>query len=188
MSGHRLAPFLALHRATVCRRLLRTTVHVRAPCQCPSLSCVRTQSNGLLAAVGHNADVDQDYWHGRIWAPMIQLTYWGLAQYSSAEARGAAAGLVAQSRALLLRNWLPEPHFTGNGSAAGMGSCAPNLSDSHSRVKAAVECPQSLASLHKRSEMESHLRPFCVAQVRLRKLRSGRRRRLFVDQLRVSAL
>lgn len=53
---------------------------------------------------------------------MIQLTYWGLEQYSSPEARGAAAGLVQQSRALLLRNWLPEPHFTANDSAAGLGS------------------------------------------------------------------
>ena len=53
---------------------------------------------------------------------MIQITYWGLEQYNSPEARGAAAGLVAQSRALLLRNWLPEPHFTANDSAAGLGS------------------------------------------------------------------
>ena len=34
--------------------------------------------------------VDQDYWHGRIWAPMVQLTYWGLSQYASPEARQLA--------------------------------------------------------------------------------------------------
>jgi hypothetical protein len=26
---------------------------------------------------------DQDYWHGRIWAPMVQLVYWGVEQYVS---------------------------------------------------------------------------------------------------------
>ena len=36
---------------------------------------------------------------------MIQIVYWGLEQYTSAEAKGAAAGLVAQSKALLLKEW-----------------------------------------------------------------------------------
>ena len=34
---------------------------------------------------------------------MIQIVYWGLERYSGAEAKGAAAGLVAQSKALLLK-------------------------------------------------------------------------------------
>ena len=51
---------------------------------------------------------------------MIQITYWGLVQYKSPTAMGAAAGLVAQSRALLLRNWRPERDFTyANDTAAG---------------------------------------------------------------------
>jgi hypothetical protein len=55
-------------------------------------------------------------------APMIQITYWGLVQYKSPTAMGAAAGLVAQSRALLLRNWRPERDFTfANNTAAGLG-------------------------------------------------------------------
>ena len=37
---------------------------------------------------------DQDYWHGRIWAPMVQLTYWGLEQYSNPVVKNATAGLV----------------------------------------------------------------------------------------------
>ena len=51
--------------------------------------------------------IDQNYWHGRIWSPMIQLVYWGLAQYapSNSAARGALDGLVAQSKALLLKEW-----------------------------------------------------------------------------------
>ena len=46
---------------------------------------------------------DQNYWHGRTWSPMIQLVYWGLEQYTGAEAVGARKGLVAQSKALLLK-------------------------------------------------------------------------------------
>lgn len=36
---------------------------------------------------------------------MLQLVYWGLSQYTSATAKGAADGLVEQSKALLLREW-----------------------------------------------------------------------------------
>ena len=54
---------------------------------------------------------DQDYWHGRIWGPMVQLVYWGLEQYQSEAVRGAAAGLVTQSKALLMKEW------RGSGSA-----------------------------------------------------------------------
>ena len=135
MSGRLLALSLALHRATVCHLLPKTTGPVSTvpptcsisqwPCSYDMcLSCVfeRSLRSHALLLPCNNVDVDQDYWHGRIWAPMIQITYWGLEQYSSPEARGAAAGLVAQSRALLLRNWLPEPHFTANDSAAGLGS------------------------------------------------------------------
>ena len=49
--------------------------------------------------------ISQDYWRGRIWSPMIQLVYWGLAQYSSPEVKAATDGLVEQSKALLLRGW-----------------------------------------------------------------------------------
>ena len=49
---------------------------------------------------------DQDYWHGRIWGPMVQLVMWGLEQYESDVVKGAAAGLIEQSKNLLMRNWL----------------------------------------------------------------------------------
>jgi hypothetical protein len=61
------------------------------------------------------AYIDQNYWHGRTWSPMIQLVYWGLEQYSGKEARGALAGLVLQSKALLLKEW----RGYGNASAPG---------------------------------------------------------------------
>lgn len=65
--------------------------------------------------------VAQDYWRGRIWGPMVQLTYWGLSQYRSPEVKGAMAGLVAQSRALLLHEWRGYKGNGGNGSFAGLG-------------------------------------------------------------------
>lgn len=49
---------------------------------------------------------DQDYWHGRIWGPMVQLVYWGLREYDTDTVKGARAGLVAQSRNLFLKNFL----------------------------------------------------------------------------------
>ena len=33
---------------------------------------------------------------------MLQIVYWGLERYSGAEVKGAAAGLVAQGKALLI--------------------------------------------------------------------------------------
>lgn len=63
------------------------------------------------------AYIDQNYWHGRIWSPMIQLVYWGLELYKDIvpEAKGAMDGLVAQSKALLLKEW----RGYGNQSAPG---------------------------------------------------------------------
>ena len=61
--------------------------------------------------------IDQDYWHGRIWSPMIQIVYWGLELYGPTvpAAKGAIDGLVAQSKALLLKEW----RGYGNQSAPG---------------------------------------------------------------------
>jgi hypothetical protein len=62
--------------------------------------------------------ISQDYWRGRIWSPMLQLVYWGIEQYASKEAKGAADGLVAQSKALLLREWYgydSDNTYTGTG-------------------------------------------------------------------------
>ena len=62
----------------------------------------------------------QDYWRGRIWAPMIQLVYWALEQYSGSvpEAGDAMDGLVAQSKALLMREWRG---YGGPNAYAGSG-------------------------------------------------------------------
>ena len=62
--------------------------------------------------------ISQDYWRGRAWAPMNMLVYWGLSRYTSPEARGATAGLVEQSKALLLREWYG---YTSDNDYAGTG-------------------------------------------------------------------
>jgi len=53
---------------------------------------------------------------------MIQIVYWALEQYDSAQARGARAGLVTQSKALLLKEWRGYGDDTApGGSYAGSG-------------------------------------------------------------------
>jgi len=45
---------------------------------------------------------------------MVQLIYWGLEQYQSEAVRGAAAGLVTQSKVLLMKGW----HWSGSADPA----------------------------------------------------------------------
>jgi hypothetical protein len=74
------------------------------------------------------AYIDQNYWHGRLWSPMIQIVYWALEQYDSAQARGARAGLVTQSKALLLKEWRGYGDDTApGGSYAGSGRCGSDM-------------------------------------------------------------
>ena len=53
---------------------------------------------------------------------MVQIVYWGLSQYSNSVVKGATAGLVAQSKALLMKEWRGYPQVI-NGSFAGIGCC-----------------------------------------------------------------
>lgn len=57
------------------------------------------------------AYADQDYWRGRIWAPMNYLVYLGLRRYDLTEARRE---LVRKSRALLLKEWRDHGHVHEN--------------------------------------------------------------------------
>ena len=54
---------------------------------------------------------------------MVAFVYWGLDEYAMyvPAARGAQDGLVAQSRALFLRSWLPHADQGVNKSYAGRG-------------------------------------------------------------------
>ena len=62
---------------------------------------------------------DNDYWRGRIWAPMNFLVYCGLKNYNLPDAR---KDLVDKSENLLLKSWLSEHHIYENyNSVNGIG-------------------------------------------------------------------
>lgn len=67
----------------------------------------------ILPACARNdpAYPEQEYWRGRIWAPMNWLVYLGLRRYELPEARNA---LVEKSRALLLKEWREHGHVHEN--------------------------------------------------------------------------
>lgn len=63
---------------------------------------------------------DNEYWRGRIWAPMNFLVYLGLRNYDLPDAR---RDLAAKSAKLLLKSWLDEGHVYENyNSMTGTGS------------------------------------------------------------------
>lgn len=62
---------------------------------------------------------DNNYWRGRIWAPMNYLVYLGMRNYGLPKAR---ADLVARSRKLLLKSWREEQAVYENyNGATGVG-------------------------------------------------------------------
>jgi len=67
----------------------------------------------ILPAIARNDPCypDQDYWAGRIWAPMNFLVYLGLRKYDLPKARKA---LVEKSEALLLKEWRENRHVHEN--------------------------------------------------------------------------
>lgn len=54
---------------------------------------------------------DQEYWRGRIWAPMNWLVYLGLRRYDLSDAQEV---LVNKSKALLLKEWRDHGHVHEN--------------------------------------------------------------------------
>jgi putative isomerase len=69
---------------------------------------------------------DQDYWRGRIWAPMNFLVYLGLRHYDLPEIQAA---LAAKSRRLLLKEWRAKGHVHENYSAETGEGCDVRNSD-----------------------------------------------------------
>ena len=62
---------------------------------------------------------DNDYWRGRIWAPMNFLVYCGLKNYNLPDAR---KDLVEKSEKLILKSWFGEHHVYENyNSVTGVG-------------------------------------------------------------------
>jgi glycogen debranching enzyme len=75
----------------------------------------------ILPSIARNDECypDQDYWAGRIWAPMNFLVYLGIRKYDLPKARKA---LVEKSKALLLKEWREKRHVHENYSGdTGMG-------------------------------------------------------------------
>lgn len=69
---------------------------------------------------------DQDYWRGRIWAPMNFLVYLGIRKYNLPQARNA---LVQKSKALLLKEWRQHGHVHENYCADTGEGCNKENSD-----------------------------------------------------------
>ena len=67
----------------------------------------------IMPSIARNdpAYPDQEYWRGRIWAPMNFLVYLGLRRYDVPKAR---ADLARKSKELLLKEWLANGHVHEN--------------------------------------------------------------------------
>jgi putative isomerase len=80
----------------------------------------------IMPSIARNdpAYPEQDYWRGRIWAPMNFLVYLGMRNYKLAQAQ---ADLVEKSKQLLLKEWLDHGHVHENYNADnGEGCDKPN--------------------------------------------------------------
>jgi hypothetical protein len=69
---------------------------------------------------------DNDYWRGRIWAPMNFLVYLGLRNYNLPQAK---ADLAEKSKNLLLKEWLAKGHVHENYNANTGEGCDVSSSD-----------------------------------------------------------
>ena len=82
----------------------------------------------ILPSIARNdpAYPEQNYWRGRIWAPMNFLVYLGLRKYDLSKARQA---LVEKSEALLLKEWQAKGHVHENYHADTGTGCDVGNSD-----------------------------------------------------------
>ena len=82
----------------------------------------------ILPSIARNdpAYPDQDYWRGRIWAPMNFLVYLGIRNYDLERARTA---MVEKSESLLLKEWRVHGHVHENYCADTGEGCDKQNSD-----------------------------------------------------------
>jgi hypothetical protein len=82
----------------------------------------------IMPSIARNdpAYSDQDYWRGRIWAPMNFLVYLGIRKYNLPQARTA---IVEKSKALLLKEWRTHGHVHENYCANTGEGCNKENSD-----------------------------------------------------------
>ncbi len=82
----------------------------------------------MLPAIARNdaAFMDQEYWRGRIWAPLNFLVYLALTRTSLADVR---ADLAQKSKKLFLKEWTEHRHVHENYSALTGEGCDSGNSD-----------------------------------------------------------
>lgn len=82
----------------------------------------------ILPSIARNDDLypEQNYWQGRIWAPMNFLVYLGLCKYDLTQARKA---LVEKSEGLILKEWRERGHVHENYCADTGEGCDKGNSD-----------------------------------------------------------
>jgi glycogen debranching enzyme len=82
----------------------------------------------ILPSIARNDELysKQNYWQGRIWAPMNFLVYLGLCKYDLPKARQA---LVEKSEALLLKEWREHGHVHENYCGDTGAGCGKENSD-----------------------------------------------------------
>lgn len=72
---------------------------------------------------------DQNYWRGRIWAPMNFLVYLALRRHGSSEACVARRQLAEMSERLILKEWRSHRHVHENYCAESGEGCNVGNSD-----------------------------------------------------------
>ena len=80
----------------------------------------------IMPSIARNdsAFKDNDYWRGRIWAPMNFLVYCGMRNYNLPDAR---KDMVEKSAKLILKSWNGEHHvYENNNSVTGVGDDVKN--------------------------------------------------------------
>jgi len=88
--------------------------------------CVSNDCTYSLPSISRNdpAFKDQNYWRGRIWAPMNMLTYLSLRRYKGiSNVDQVRTKLCEQSKALLLHSWLLYGHIQENYSGITGEGC-----------------------------------------------------------------
>ena len=82
----------------------------------------------MLPSIARNdsAYSDQDYWRGRIWAPMNFLAYMAMRRH---DLDWACADLAEKSRRLLMNEWVEHGHIHENYNAETGSGCDVQNSD-----------------------------------------------------------